>query len=131
MNQVSLKGMLELTAACGFLFTIAPARSMVLYGFCFAVLAIWSLRASRWAVRWLLVNWMGAWSAIFLGLACLEHTLAGEAAYQAIDHWVFAGLGLIVWGCLAAANGIPFLAESLSWDPIDRDEPRERRRVGI
>lgn len=131
MKQISLRGMLECTAACGFLFAIAPARSMPLYGFCFAVLAIWSLRASRWAVRWLLVNWMGAWSAIFFGLACLERSFVDRADYDKIDHWLFGGLGLIVWGVLAAANGIPFFAESFCWDPTDRTRAAPRRKAGI
>jgi hypothetical protein len=131
MNQISLRGMLECTAACGFLFAIAPARSMALYGFCFAVLTIWSLRASRWAVRWLLVNWMGAGSAIFFGLACLEYSLVNRPAYDSIDYWLFGGCGLIVWGLLAAANGIPFFAETFRWDPTDRTGAQPCRKAGV
>lgn len=131
MNQISLRGMLECTAACGFLFTIAPARSLALYGFCFAVLAIWSLRASRWALRWLLVNWTGAFSAFFFGLACLEHSLLHRPNYDSLDHWLVLGFGLIVWGLLAAANGIPFFAETFSWDPTDRTGAEPSRKAGI
>jgi len=117
MNQVSLKGMLEFTSACGFLFAVGPARDLILYGIACAVLAIWSLRIDGWAIRWLFFNWLGACSSIFLGLACLEYAfLGGEPGNGAADYWFFCGCALIVWTPLAAINGLLFLAEWLCWN---------------
>ncbi len=116
-NQFSLKGMLEFTASCGFLFAIGPACDLIVYGIAGAVFATWSLRISHWPLRWLLFNWLSACSSIFLGLACLEQGfLGGESSYSAADYWLLCGCGLIVWTPLAGVNGFLFLAELLSCD---------------
>ena len=112
MHQVNLKGMLEFTAGCGFLFAISSSRDLFLYGIACVVLAIWSLRISRWTLRWLVFNWMLACGSIFFGLACLEQAfLAGEIGFTATNYWLFAGCALIVWTPLAVVNGFLFLAE--------------------
>ena len=128
MKQVSLKGMLEFTAVCGFLFAVGPAQDFVLYGIAGAVCAIWSLRVSRWPLRWLLFNWLAACGSICLGLACLEQAfLSGEPAYHAPDYWILCGCGLIVWTPLAGVNGFLFLAELLYWDRAGQTKTRLRR----
>ncbi len=128
MNQVSLKGMMEFTACCGFVFAVGPTCDSILFGIAGSVLAIWSLRVSRWAIRWLLFNWLAAFSSICLGLACLEQAfLGGDPGYHAADYWLLCGCGLIVWTPLAGVNGFLFLAELLSWDRTGQKETRLRR----
>ena len=130
MRQVSLKGMLEVTAGCGLIFTMWPTRDLIAYSVCFAVLALWSLRASSWQVRWLMVNWLGAISAICLGFACAEHALLNVApGYPVSEYWLIAGLGFLVWGVLAGINGIPFLVEMLCAGPPRRGSGTLRRNT--
>ena len=125
MKQVSIKGMLEFTASCGFLFAVAPSRDFVLYGIVCAVLAIWSMRVSRWELRWLLCNWLVACGSLCLGLACLEHSfLAGADSDHAAHFWLHCGCALIVWAPLAGVNGFLFLAE---WLRADRPHPSRTR----
>jgi hypothetical protein len=132
MNQISLKGMLEFTAAFGFLFAVGPACDLIVYGIASAVFAIWSLRISRWPLRWLLFNWLSACSSIFLGLACFEQGfLGGEPGYDAADYWLLCGCGLIVWTPLAGVNGFLFLAELLYWDRRGQKETQLRRDAAI
>ena len=128
MHQVSLKGMLEVTACCGLVFTMWPSGDMVAYGLCFAVLSLWSLRASRWTIRWLLVNWLGAISAVCFGFACAEHAILAVApGTAASDYWLVSGLGFIVWGILAGINGIPFFVEALCNGNANPTHPALRR----
>jgi hypothetical protein len=128
MNQVSLKSMLEFTAGCGFLFAVGPAGDLILYGITLAAFAIWSLRVSRWAIRWLLFNWLSACSSICFGLACLEQGfLRGQPGSHAANFWLLCGCGLIVWTPLAGINGLLFLAELLCWGRTGQAENRLRR----
>lgn len=132
MNQFSLKGMLEFTAGCGFLFAVGPACDLIVYGIAGAVFAIWSLRISRWPLRWLLFNWLSACGSIFLGLACLEQGfLGGEPGNGAVDYWLLCGCGLIVWTPLAGVNGFLFLGELLYWDRTSQKQTRLRRDAAI
>lgn len=128
MNQFSLRGILELTASCGFVFAVGPACDVIVYGITCTVLAIWSLRISRWPLRWLLFNWLSACSSVFFGLACFDHALlGGEPGHDAIDYWLLCGCGLIVWTPLAGVNGFLFLAELVSWDRRGQKQTRLRR----
>ncbi len=113
MKQVSLKGLLEFTAGCGFLFAMGPGDSFALYGFAFAVLAVWSLRAKQWAVRLALFSWMSGFSSICFGAACLERAfLYGETAALWLNLWLWGGFAMIVAAPLALINGCLFAIEA-------------------
>lgn len=121
MKQISLKGMLEFTAGCGFVCAIGPGQDAILNGITCAVIAIWSLRVSRSQLRWILFNIFAGCSSICFGVACLEQAfLTGEQGFKAADYWLLCGCGLIVWTPLACLNAFLFLTEYLRSVRADR-----------
>ena len=121
MKQVSLIGMLEFTAGCGFLFAIGPGRPLALYGFTFAVLALWSLRVKHWAQRMALFHWLAAMSALLFGAACLEQAFVlTDPTTFLMNLWMWFGFALIVITPLAMVNGILFAIEAWTAPPRRR-----------
>ena len=113
MRQISLSGLLEFTAGCGFLFAIGWGGSFALYGFVFAVLAVWSLRIQHWEWRLAWCNWLSACSAVLFGVACLERAfLDAEPANFDLNLWLWCGFSLIVTAPLAVINGCLFAVDA-------------------
>ena len=97
-----------------------------------AVLVIWCLRIPRWPVRWALINWLGACSSIFFGLACLQYVLLDAGPeYDVSAFWSLFACLLIAWTPLAAINGFLFLMEAFSWENRRQNESRLRRNGAI
>ena len=105
--------MLEFTAGCGFLFAIGWGRSFALYGFVFAVLALWSLRIKHWGWRLAICNWLSACSAVLFGAAALEQAfLFGDPTSYFLNLWLWCGFSLIVAAPLAVINGCLFAVDA-------------------
>ena len=127
MRQISLMGMLELTACCGFLFAVIPSGDLVAYGIAMGVVSIWSLRISRWTIRWMMFNWLIAATSIVVGLACINQMLSlPDATSESARFWLYTGCALLLWAPLAAVNGFLFMGEFLSWP--NRHHRRLRRK---
>ena len=123
MRQISLKGLMELTAGCGFLFAIGLGGSFTLYGFVFAVLAVWSLRIRHleWRLAW--CSWWAAFSATLFGFASLERAfLVGDPANVYLNLWLWCGFTLIVAAPLAVINGCLFAVDAWKRPSTRRSE---------
>lgn len=124
MPQVGLKGLLEFTAACGFLFAMSTTVDLVSYALACGVVAMWSLRITSTSIRWWIFSWLIGCFLSCVGLACLEQGLTiADPDQQPADYWLLLGCGAIVLAPLAIVIGAVFLAD---W--IGRDRVMERKR---
>ena len=121
---MSLIGLLEFTAACGFLFATGRDAPIWLYGFVFAILALWSLRIRNPTVRFAVCHWIASISGALFGIASLERAfrMADPTTYL-MCLWVWCGFALLAAAPLAFLNGCLFSIEAWS-------QAKGRRRTG-
>ena len=111
-NQFTLQGMLEVTAGSGMIFAALPYRDLLLFTLVFAILTLWSLRLTNWALRLPLMVWLAGCGLVCLGLACLERAFTPvmiTAQSASLEQLAFFGSLAAIVGAIVALVGLAVL----------------------